>query len=756
MIQRINYIKNIGVFQNFRRGGRLQDFLGTNIIYGWNYSGKTTLSRIFSYLDKNTVIEDEYKDVEFEFELNDRRKVDHTNRTTSSMSIRIFNSDFIRNNLHFDTDSKIQSIKFAVGEVANIHFQIGIIDQYIQKAKDIIQSNSQYIGAYNNFDNKLFTDLAREISNLFQERNFNKTNVKYIINQFGNTSLNNYIIPQNEYDGIRTNALSPNAGSIIDSSIKPILIYEKLLYATQELLKTSPAEGIKDEILSNNTSLYNWVKDGLNIYNNIEIKKCAFCGADISNGERILYLNAFYSNEASRVKDAISSLIIEIEQEINSAKSLRWAYISENDIALNVREHFVSLKKSYEVLCTNYIGLLNKLIDALRSKENKSLFIPVTIEPFDSTPYTNLVSWIDDLQKVLIESNNVIANFDAIRSDSRDKLRKHIIAQFLVDKEYKKCLRLKKIEEKGIEKLQRAIKIKEIERESLAAQLNSIDKGKDELNKFIQLFLNRTDICIDVTNDNFFILKRGNKEAKHLSEGEKTAIAFSHFMVQLKSIKDNKTLLSTVVFIDDPISSLDTNHIAQISSLINSFFYEKGIDANNPDKICLCCKQLFITTHNFELFSFLKDASNIKKRDIRYYMVKKETIDSSILTDIPKALSKYKSEYVYLFSEIDKFKNDGCPVDKSYIMPNIIRRFVELYTLMKLPGNNDEIDNRIKLLYGNINELKVLHTFSHLTSFERATKHNELALRMPDIISDLYKILEKDEQHYNSLLSGIN
>ncbi|MEF2576986.1 MAG: AAA family ATPase [Bacteroidales bacterium] len=435
-------------------------------MYGWNYSGKTTLSRIFSYLDKNTVIEDEYKDVEFEFELNDRRKVDHTNRTTSSMSIRIFNSDFIRNNLHFDTDSKIQSIKFAVGEVANIHFQIGIIDQYIQKAKDIIQSNSQYIGAYNNFDNKLFTDLAREISNLFQERNFNKTNVKYIINQFGNTSLNNYIIPQNEYDGIRTNALSPNAGSIIDSSIKPILIYEKLLYATQELLKTSPAEGIKDEILSNNTSLYNWVKDGLNIYNNIEIKKCAFCGADISNGERILYLNAFYSNEASRVKDAISSLIIEIEQEINSAKSLRWAYISENDIALNVREHFVSLKKSYEVLCTNYIGLLNKLIDALRSKENKSLFIPVTIEPFDSTPYTNLVSWIDDLQKVLIESNNVIANFDAIRSDSRDKLRKHIIAQFLVDKEYKKCLRLKKIEEKGIEKLQRAIKIKEIERES--------------------------------------------------------------------------------------------------------------------------------------------------------------------------------------------------------------------------------------------------------------------------------------------------
>ena len=92
-----------------------------------------------------------------------------------------------------------------------------------------------------------------------------------------------------------------------------------------------------------------------------------------------------------------------------------------------------------------------------------------------------------------------------------------MVAQFLIDKEYSKCERLKNIEEKGITKLQDAIKIKENDRENLAAQLNSIDKGKDELNRFIQLFLNRKDISIDVTNDKFFILKRGNKEAKHLS-----------------------------------------------------------------------------------------------------------------------------------------------------------------------------------------------------------------------------------------------
>ena len=139
-----------------------------------------------------------------------------------------------------------------------------------------------------------------------------------------------------------------------------------------------------------------------------------------------------------------------------------------------------------------------------------------------------------------------------------------------------------------------------------------------------------------------------------------------------------------------------------------------------------------------------------------YFMIKKLDIKKSTIIDIPKSLSKYKSEYVYLFSEIDKFKNDGYPDDRAYMMPNIVRRFLEIYTLMKLPGNTDEIDNRIKLLFADrIVELKILHNFSHFTSFDRVTKHTELILRIQDVIEDLYKILAEDELHYQSLQEGI-
>ena len=235
-------------------------------------------------------------------------------------------------------------------------------------------------------------------------------------------------------------------------------------------------------------------------------------------------------------------------------------------------------------------------------------------------------------------------------------------------------------------------------------------------------------------------------------------------------IKNTNKLKDYVVFIDDPISSLDANHIAQVCTMINTFFFQKGLDSDNPDRICNCFNQLFIATHNFELFSFLKDANNINRKkkitqpdgsksevpSCNYFMIKKLNENESTIINIPKTLSKYKSEYVYLFSEINQFKKDGYPEERAYMMPNIVRRFIEIYTLMKLPGNTDEIDNRIKILFPDrIVELKVLHHFSHFTSFDRVTKHSELILRIKDVVEDLYKILADDPKHLESLYDGI-
>ena len=65
MIKRIKHIKKFGTFKDYNRYGNIEDFKKLNIIYGWNYSGKTTISRLFDCIDRKQLHED-YSDGEFE------------------------------------------------------------------------------------------------------------------------------------------------------------------------------------------------------------------------------------------------------------------------------------------------------------------------------------------------------------------------------------------------------------------------------------------------------------------------------------------------------------------------------------------------------------------------------------------------------------------------------------------------------------------------------------------------------------------
>lgn len=770
MIKRIHKIKNFGVFQDYRRSGDIRDFEEKNIIYGWNYSGKTTLSRLVSYLDREICIEDDYKDIEFVVELSGGTKIDNDNRNTSPLHVKVFNADFIKDNLHFGVDEKMNGIKFALGETGDILDKINDIDDYITKANSKIERNQNDIKQFNSFESR-FTNEARHLTELLGlGRNFSKANIKSLIQQWGDQSLDNYIIADSaEAKKILLQATSPKTGSVINIENKPSTVFPMLYEKVKEILETHPQPSENDELLSTNEDLFKWAKVGLDIYNSkhAQLQKCAFCGADLST-ERLTKLNAFYSNEASKLKSEIDTIKQTICQEKQRFDSLEWSRKSNNDLINSCQADYSAQKNAYEIIKIAYLNLLDILISKLDEKYSNYLFVPMEIGEFDMVANSNMQNWILSTEAIFACNNQRIEDYSTLKEQSKKRYLEHYIASFLVNNNYREIERKKHLEENFIHIIEEAIKAKEIEKKGLNAQLESIEKGKNELENFIKLFLNREDLSITL-EDNYFILKRGDKTAKHLSDGEKSAIALSHFMVVLKSLKDNHKLTDYIVFIDDPISSLDANHIAQVSSLLNTFFFEKGLDSANPDKVCNCFKQLFISTHNFEFFSFLRDANNInrkrkEKQDGRtkevpacnYFMIKKIDVGKSEIINLPKSLSAFKSEYVFLFSEIDRFKQDGYPEDRAYMMPNIVRRFLEIYTLMKLPGNTDEIDNRIKILFSDrIIELKILHNFSHFTSFDRITRHSELVLRIQDVIEDLYKILESDEKHFQSLQEGI-
>ncbi len=522
------------------------------------------------------------------------------------------------------------------------------------------------------------------------------------------------------------------------------------------LLVYAPQRIKEQPVLCSSSGMYEWGKYGLQFYlQNPQVKLCAFCGNPLENS-RLEELNRFYSNEAAKLRSSIketksklSVILANIANHLNSIAS-------PNDIIESNRDAFALAKSEYLVALKELSDFINSIIECLNKKEDSHLFDKMSELVFPSVLHERFKKQSDRLFILIQSHNEVVSNFASIKAQSSDKLKKHCVARILKERGYCQIKKQKEQQEAEIIKKRKEEEALKIKYNEIQAEIKSLAKGQENLNEYIQKFLGRKDLEIHITEDDFFILKRGEEIASKLSEGEKTAIALSYFMVSLDSVRNDGLLKDAIVFIDDPISSLDANHIAQVSSLLNSFFFYK--DSNG--KICDHCAQMFISTHNFEFFSFIRDANNIKRNrngsKCSIYMLKRTGENDVKLLNLPKTFSNYNSEYLYLFSEIFSYYKDGCPDSMSYLMPNIIRRFLEIYTRIKLPGNKDEIDNRIKLLMGHgVNELKVLHNFSHFTSLERVLKHSEIILRLPDIVEDLFKLIQKDENHYNSLLEGI-
>ena len=83
------------------------------------------------------------------------------------------------------------------------------------------------------------------------------------------------------------------------------------------------------------------------------------------------------------------------------------------------------------------------------------------------------------------------------------------------------------------------------------------------------------------------------KKAYHLSEGECSLLAFCYFLAKLDDIDTKDT--KPIIWIDDPVSSLDGNHIFFLFSLLNAEIVSSGR-----------FEQLFVSTHSLEFLKYLK------------------------------------------------------------------------------------------------------------------------------------------------------
>lgn len=216
--------------------------------------------------------------------------------------------------------------------------------------------------------------------------------------------------------------------------------------------------------------------------------------------------------------------------------------------------------------------------------------------------------------------------------------------------------------------------------------------------------------------------------------------------------------LSPIIYIDDPISSLDSNHIFFIYSIINSKIILEGN-----------FKQIFISTHNLDFLKYLK---RIPKKDNlgnklpqEFFMIERAEEESKIKL-MPNYLRNYVTEFNYLFHQVFKCANaDLQNVDNShdcyYNYANNARKFLEAFLYFKYPNALENDNSKLSKFFGGDPLSAALtdrinNEFSHLAGvFERSMTPIDVPEMKNSAQFILKKIREKDPEQYDSFITSI-
>lgn len=754
MILKINRLKNFGIFKDFSWNG-LDNFKKKNLIYGWNYSGKTTLSKLFQNL--------EFKDKDkffagSEFSITtqiDNITTDYRENDLENFrfDVKVFNTNYIKRIFTWDNpQSDIQPISFYLGDPS------GELDKKIKKLTEYNQIldrraeclKAKYIDEFEKYNklNGKFSVKAKEIrenylNNKLDQNKLHKGTILEITNSIKD-NIDNYILSDEERDKAKAEAIGENNYETQKEDFSFQENLEQLAKKVKSLLEDTAPKSISLPELDDDEELFNWVQTGLKLHK--EATECKFCTNTLPEN-RIDDLNSYYSKKLQEIQGAIN---LTLKSIIAEREKLEISFFDKDKLAASFRENYQKAIDNYNETAKKYKAQLSILENDLKRK-NSQLFNNI---PASEIEIVTLKEDFESIKKSVKAHNDWIAEFDKNQKKALKKILNYYVAEYLKEEDYF-TKEKNKVRATGIiNNIKLKIKTNIKSRLELEAQLKSNVKGKEELNDILEILLHCDDIKIEIRNDKFTLERRGHP-ASDLSEGEKSAIAFAYFLTELKALRNDEPRKSpnTIVFIDDPISSLDSNHIFQVRELLNHFFKDDDF------------AQLFISTHNFEFFSVMLDVKLFgriekstpeNKRPL--YFIKRNDDHTATIKKLPNSFSSYKSEYVGLFHIIKEFNDLENKEDfpNLLILPNAVRRFLELYTLMKYPSEKD-VDNRVKTVFNPEDKpfynTKLLHWFSHQNQFEKIQQHDDKILQLEGAISELIiYIKNNDELHWKGLI----
>jgi wobble nucleotide-excising tRNase len=677
MLTAIKTIKNLGVFGNYTQAPGLKAFSRFNLIYGENGAGKTTLSRLFSAL--NDGAHTEYPLLEFavDGESGSIAKGQKYNR-----KLRVFNADYVEANIG-KFDGPIRPI-LIVGVENKELAEEGRKEQATYDARQLrIREISSAVEKATTDKGKLFSAVAKTIGEATSGaslRSYRKPDAErdfvilrplksYPVDEL---EVSRATLRQEQADPVNEFGLPPQLRES-DGELLPFVDACAQFSRTVENLTQKTAQEGALKRLVENPEISKWVEEGVRLHRDHSSETCEYCAQPIPVTRA----------EALAQHFGAADQLLKAEIEAAIAMGMKLAGSLEKIDSPAQSSLYAELWKDYEVATENWAlartACLERLTEIDGILADKLIRRSNSFEIDAGIQTDTLVGTAEVLNEFLARHNLKTAQFSSAKSKAREMLERHYLAEIAEQvAEFERQIEAHNTESakltNGAPEFADPRSMAELLKsaEEKRAKVSSAHAGGSEMTTRLRDFLGRTDLEFQSGAEGYRVLRRG-KPARRLSEGEKTAIAFLYFIVQLG---DHEFDVSEgIVVIDDPISSLDSSAIYQ------AFACLKNAVKN--------AKQVFLLTHNFEFLKLLLNWLDVVKRHTSHYMIIcSETATDRVATigALDQLLIDHQTEYQFLFKTLYNFKSDGT-IASCYHMPNVARKLLETFLEFHSPSS---------------------------------------------------------------------
>lgn len=490
-------------------------------------------------------------------------------------------------------------------------------------------------------------------------------------------------------------------------------------------------------------NINDWVNQGREY---IEDTTCPFCQQETITDDFKKQIESFfdetYLNDIKVLKELKQEYNTLTSNIINVLNGIEANQRTFSNTKLDIDKFSAYLKTLISQNTTNSEYLNNKIKEPSRSIELISIK-----EQSDL-----LAELVREANVEIKKHNSIVTNYATEKSDLIKSIWKYLVEEYKTDTT---TFNSKKDGlEKGIKNLETQHKAKQEEYRKLDGEIKNLNKNVtsiqpsiDEINRILKSYGFLNFEIVPTQEEGFYQIQRedGTIAETTLSEGEITFITFLYYLQLTKGgISEDEVNNERILVINDPISSLDSNVLFVVSTLIKDIIKNIKADIGNV-------KQLILLTHNVYFHkevSFIDGRTKTCNKTFFWILRKNDKVTSLQNFEMNNPI---QSSYELLWQEL-KSKE----VKSTLTIQNVMRRIIENY--FKLLGKYDDDDLILK--FGTKEEQEICRSLISWINDGSHSVNDDLYVELQDRTVETYKkvfkeifILTKHEGHYNMMMN---